>query len=106
VAEPGKTNSFDLSEISAPRAVEIADSIISPPSKRRRDHTATRREGPLNPRLAMLAETAVADPEALVPRLRWPKKRGVIAPIGSFSKSVRNAIHVLRLFSIDGAPFQ
>lgn len=44
--KPGKTNSVDLSEISARRAVEKADSIISPPSKRRWHHTATEREGP------------------------------------------------------------
>ncbi|MEO1935409.1 MAG: hypothetical protein ABGX04_11570 [Myxococcales bacterium] len=43
---PGKTNSVDLSEISAPRTVEKADSVISPPSKRHRHHTATGREGP------------------------------------------------------------
>jgi len=37
----GKTSSVDLSEISAPCALEVADSVISPPSNRQRHHTAS-----------------------------------------------------------------
>jgi hypothetical protein len=39
----GKTNSVDLSEISAPRVPKKADSAMSPPSKSPVQHTASLR---------------------------------------------------------------